>query len=332
MIETGLVYVHAIAPAKRFVGYGALIEGGYVATCRHVWRMATQDGAAAPAAVEIAFPRARPGGVAHRESAHLAGDCLGLDDLPPDLVLLRPAGIPAGMMTLPLASHDRFEAGPGYAIAGLVGRDAGRPDGVRDAKVKGEIAEEAQARARRMVPLLKERAAVERISFDHESAKATLTEITALDRDDVWSWVELGELWELTGPLDKALAAYANAEEAARRTGAERDQAACHAWIGDVKRAHGDLQGALDAYTAALGIRETLARRDPGNTAWQRDLVVSCVKIADCVPAEARGLLERALGVVRELQETGRLAPVDAWMPGEVAQRLAVLPDGASGR
>src|SRR3954471_24074248 len=36
VIESALIYIHALPPAKRFVGCGALVEGGYVATCRHV--------------------------------------------------------------------------------------------------------------------------------------------------------------------------------------------------------------------------------------------------------------------------------------------------------
>jgi len=42
MVENGLVYIYGIKPTKRFVGCGALIEGGLIATCRHVWREATK--------------------------------------------------------------------------------------------------------------------------------------------------------------------------------------------------------------------------------------------------------------------------------------------------
>jgi hypothetical protein len=43
MIEQSLVYIHSTTPAPRFVGCGTLVEGGYVATCRHVWRMAVGE-------------------------------------------------------------------------------------------------------------------------------------------------------------------------------------------------------------------------------------------------------------------------------------------------
>ena len=54
-------------------------------------------------------------------------------------------------------------------------------------------------------------------------------------------------------------------------------------------RAQGDGDGALAAYRAALGIRETLARRDPANTEWQRDLSISHDKIGDMLTAQGDG-------------------------------------------
>src|ERR1700733_13316776 len=141
MIETGLIYVHASKPTARFVGCGALVEGGFVATCRHVWRMATQaaeaSGAAEPPSVQIEFPHARKNGVPVRNVAWLADPCEGIDDLAPDLVLLLPEDIPSGVMTLQLAALDRFEVGDGYAIAGLAGRNEQLPAAVSDVRVGG---------------------------------------------------------------------------------------------------------------------------------------------------------------------------------------------------
>ena len=45
--------------------------------------------------------------------------------------------------------------------------------------------------------------------------------------------------------------------------------------IGDVKTAQGDLAGALKAYQDSLAIADRLAKSDPGNAGWQRDLSVS---------------------------------------------------------
>jgi hypothetical protein len=67
------------------------------------------------------------------------------------------------------------------------------------AVLQAKIEEEDAARVRRLVPLLKERASVERLAHDIEAARSTLTEITRLMPDDVEALIELGELWMMTG-------------------------------------------------------------------------------------------------------------------------------------
>jgi hypothetical protein len=42
----------------------------------------------------------------------------------------------------------------------------------------------------------------------------------------------------------------------------------------------GDLLAAQASYQASLAIRERLARTDPGNASWQRDLLVAFAKLA----------------------------------------------------
>jgi hypothetical protein len=136
MIEQGLVYIHSVKPARRFVGCGALVEGGYVATCRHVWRMATDAAAKAepnqPPSVEVEYPRSqRDGGGTVRSAARLVDACDSVANPAPDLVLLLPEEIPnAGTTILQLASHERFQVGEGYAIAAIV-RDDKNPDTLR---------------------------------------------------------------------------------------------------------------------------------------------------------------------------------------------------------
>ncbi|MFZ1430782.1 MAG: hypothetical protein WAS21_28945, partial [Geminicoccaceae bacterium] len=89
-----------------------------------------------------------------------------------------------------------------------------------------------------------------------------------------------------------------------------------------------DLAGALDAYTQSQTIRAKLAAADPGNAGWQRDLIVSYVKLAGVAgagphPAAAATYYRQALDVARTLAATGRLAPVDAWMVEDLERRLA---------
>jgi tetratricopeptide (TPR) repeat protein len=165
------------------------------------------------------------------------------------------------------------------------------------ALLQERIEEERRAHTHRMLPLLRERAAVERLAFDHEAAKMTLTEITQLAPDDVWAWIDLGDLWKTVGDLSCARDAYRSAEGAARLSGNERDLSVSHNKIGDVLMAEGDREGALAAYRAGLAIRESLSRLDPGNTEWQRDLSVSHNKIGDVLRAE--GDREGALAAYR---------------------------------
>ena len=77
-----------------------------------------------------------------------------------------------------------------------------------------------------------------------------------------------------------------------------------------------------------MAIAERLAAADPGNAEWQRDLIVSWVKLA-AETATARLSLGRALAVARALSEAGRLAPRDAWMLEELERRLRALDDEA---
>jgi hypothetical protein len=141
MVEQSLVYIHSVKPARRFVGCGVLIEGGYVATCRHVWDMATDAAAnvepGQPLRVEVEYPRSKQDGGTVRRPAQLVDACKTGANPALDLVLLLPEEIPnAGVTTLQLASHERFQVGEGYAIAGLV-REEKKPNTPRDAKIKG---------------------------------------------------------------------------------------------------------------------------------------------------------------------------------------------------
>jgi hypothetical protein len=115
-IETGLVYIYSVPPARDFVGCGALIEGGYIAACRHVWRDAidSEDVEASESSkVEIVFPFAQEQDPFTVHTATLADACKGLTAQAPDLVLLKPNGIPDSVMKLQLARKTEYEIGSG---------------------------------------------------------------------------------------------------------------------------------------------------------------------------------------------------------------------------
>jgi hypothetical protein len=137
MIETGLVYVYATKPARRFVGCGALVERGFIATCRHVWVTATKGWTDGKPLVDIEYPHAGTS-----EPATLQDRCEGTDGRHPDLVLLKPKAIPSEhALQLQLATRDSFEIGDGFSIAGIVGRDVAKPDTVMAGPVQGSIIE-----------------------------------------------------------------------------------------------------------------------------------------------------------------------------------------------
>ena len=152
--------------------------------------------------------------------------------------------------------------------------------------LQAKIDEEEAARRARLLPLLKERGAIERLAFDHAAAMVTFGEITRLAPDDMWPWIELGEEWLTTGSLANALDCFLSAQAAADRNGDQRDLSTSHNKIGNVLEAQGDLVGALAAYRTCLAIRDTLASRDADNTQWQRVLYVSQVNIGDVLVAQ----------------------------------------------
>jgi len=76
-----------------------------------------------------------------------------------------------------------------------------------------------------------------------------------------------------------------------------------------VQRAQGDSTAALTSYQAGLAIAERLAAADPGNTGWQRDVVVSYWKVASLAgPKEERQrLLSTGLDALTKLRDSGQL-------------------------
>jgi hypothetical protein len=73
-----------------------------------------------------------------------------------------------------------------------------------------------------------------------------------------------------------------------------------------VQVAQGNLPAALTSYQASLTIRDRLAKSDPGNAGWQRDLSVSYAKLAvtyqgAAQPAKAREALAAGRAIVAPL-------------------------------
>jgi hypothetical protein len=89
--------------------------------------------------------------------------------------------------------------------------------------------------------------------------------------------------------------------------------------------AQGNLPEALKSFRDGLAIKDRLAKADPGNAGWQRDLIISCVKLAGIDQTVARTFLARAQRIVEQMQQRGQLAPRDLWMLDDLAKRIAAL-------
>jgi hypothetical protein len=55
---------------------------------------------------------------------------------------------------------------------------------------------------------------------------------------------------------------------------------------GDIEIQRGNLPEALKSYRDSLAIADRLAKSDPGNAGWQRDLSVSFNKVGDVLVAQ----------------------------------------------
>jgi tetratricopeptide (TPR) repeat protein len=108
-------------------------------------------------------------------------------------------------------------------------------------------------------------------------------------RREFWRLIDNGDEAVRLGGLDNAAGAYEMAQSVAHRALEaqpddqhwQRDLSVSHEKIGNIRRAQGDLAGALESFEASLVIRQSLTARDPANSEWQRDLSVSHSKIGD---------------------------------------------------
>jgi tetratricopeptide (TPR) repeat protein len=161
-----------------------------------------------------------------------------------------------------------------------------------------KIAEEEVARRQRLIPLLREKAAIERLGYDYDSAKATLKQVVALAPDSVWDWIDLGDLFVTIGSLGEAAAAFREALSAAGKSTDERGLSVSCNKIGDVQVAQGNLADALKSFREGLGITIRFAQANPDDAGWQRDLSVSHDRIGEVQVAQ--GNLADALKSFRD--------------------------------
>ncbi|MGO9172280.1 MAG: caspase family protein [Rhodomicrobium sp.] len=131
-----------------------------------------------------------------------------------------------------------------------------------------------------------------------------------LDPDDANTWNDYAGAAQDAGRTDEAKAAF---EQAALKASGEDAQSVRY-WAlngqGDIALAQGSLPEALRIYRSAQEAMDRLARADPGNAGWQRDLSVSYEKVGNVLVAQ--GKLPDALKAFQDsLAIRDRLARAD---------------------
>ncbi len=121
---------------------------------------------------------------------------------------------------------------------------------------------------------------------DPKRALEAYEEAVALDPDDIQSLYWSGAIQIDYGDLAKAQMRLERVQELARSGEQTFYNYAALGGLGDIKAKRGDLAGALQAYQGTVLVVSQLAKADPGNTGWQRDLSVSYNKIGEVQVAQ----------------------------------------------
>jgi tetratricopeptide (TPR) repeat protein len=178
------------------------------------------------------------------------------------------------------------------AAAALRKGDLDRADAIlkglsaRMAQRRRETEEMLRQDKRDEANVLAERAGLASLRYRHAEALALHREAIALDPDRILSWGEIGAIGEILGRLDIMLEGHNGALQLARRSGDQPNEATALTFVGDVLVAQGNLAAALKSFQAGLDIIDRLAKDDPKNAGWQRDLSVSFNKIGDVLAAQ----------------------------------------------
>ena len=145
---------------------------------------------------------------------------------------------------------------------------------------------------------------------DPKRALEAYEKALALDPDDIKSLYWAGLIQIDYGDLNKAQTRLERALALAETGGNPIYKHAATGSLGDIKQWRGDLGGALQSYRETIPLIEHLARSDPGNAGWQRELSVSYNKIGGV--QEAQGDLAGALkSYEADLAISDRLAKSD---------------------
>lgn len=197
-----------------------------------------------------------------------------------------------------------------------------------DEKAIGEAERVAAERRKAAAQSARDLAVLARGS-DVLKAVAYFQRATRLDPSDAGTWHDYARAAMDAGRTSEAKAAF---EQAVAHAGAAAD-ARQRYWatlgLGDVARAQGSLPDALQHYQAAAAIAEPIAKADPENAGWQRDLSVSHIRIGDVLHSQGslNGALERYRASLAIDERLAQADPRNAIWQNDLAVSQARIGD-----
>ena len=162
-------------------------------------------------------------------------------------------------------------------------------------------------------------------SVDTLRARNAYERVIALGTVAPWDFIFLARLQVNAGSLSRSVE-IATAGLALTSL-AVRDKSILLDELGDVLVAKGDLDGAFEHFRESLEIAQALARDDPGNAGWRRDLAFSNANIA-LAGGDPRAHWGEAVAILEALATEGKLAPRDHGSLETARAQLATLVDG----
>lgn len=332
MTETALVHIYKGSEPSTFVGCGALVDGGLIATYRHVWRDAQVDGRAV-----VLFPRFGSPANPERSTLSLAEDCND-DGFEPDLVLLAPSELPGAATRLNLAREERFECGAGFSRAELPSRGV-------EATIRGTILPDVGRDGRRQfsgalstgywfepgssgAPLFldggQQLAGIASVSEVGSSPQGgVLREAFVVPGTLIWRFVERSIARQFAEKERVTVAQFSGILEMLGLEGTTAE---------DLPKKLEEAVASMKAYakapvpagTADLDIDKTL--RDARSRVGALDVAggLELLKVKSDELAEKR----RAIKIADDLAATGRVPEPDADMPDMLRTRLAAIDTG----
>jgi tetratricopeptide (TPR) repeat protein/MinD-like ATPase involved in chromosome partitioning or flagellar assembly len=164
---------------------------------------------------------------------------------------------------------------------------------------------------------------------DPKRALEAYEKALTLDPDDLDSLYWAGLIQIDYGDLDAAQARLERALTLAKTANRLDYQGRALVRLGTIKLLRGDLAAALQSYQEGLAIADRLAKSDPANAEWQRDLAVASNNVGDV--RFAQGNLEAALkshqDAVDIFDKLGKSDPVNAEWQRDLSQSFGKVGD-----